>query len=96
MPVYARKFVALGQKDRPQNVKDGFVFPAHEGAVDVALMAELLGQMVPLAARPHAEDDAVKAQTRIGAWASHTIGRIIDRQHFFDQLPERIGCVPDS
>lgn len=49
MPVYALKIIALGQEDGPQNVEDGLLLPAGEGAVDAAVVAELLRQVVPLA-----------------------------------------------
>jgi hypothetical protein len=89
------QIVALGQENGPQNVKDGFFFPAEEGTVDAAVVAELFGQVVPLATCSHPKDDAIEGKARIAALTASFGGRIIDGQHFFDQLPERVRDVPE-
>ncbi len=88
--------VALGQEDGPQDVEDGLLLPAGEGAVDAAVVAELLGQVVPLAAGPHPVDDPVEGQALVAALAPCFGGRVVDGQDFGDQLPERVGHVPDG
>jgi len=55
-----KQFVAFGQQEGPQNVEEGFVLPAHEGAVDAAVMTKLFRQLVPLAACSQAKDNAVE------------------------------------
>jgi len=95
VPVYALQIITFGEQDGPQDVKDALVLPASEGAVDAAVIAELLGQMVPLAACAHAKDDAVEGLAWVAALASCSCGRVVDGQHLLDQLPERVGDVPD-
>jgi len=46
-------------------------------------------------AGPHAVDDAVEGQALVGALAARLGGRVVDGQHFLDQLPERVGHVPE-
>lgn len=95
LPVHAPQVVALGQQDGPQDVEDAPVFPAAEGAVDAAVVAELGGQVVPLAAGPHPEDDAVEGPARVAALPAGSGGRVVDGQDLLDQRPERVGDVPD-
>ena len=95
MPVHSLQVVALGQKNGPENVKDGLLLPAGKGTVDAAVVAELFRQVVPLAARPHPKDDAVEGLARIAALAACFGRRVIDSQHFVDQLPKRVGDIPD-
>ncbi len=87
--------VALGQQDGPQDVKDGLPFPAGEGTVDAAVVAELFRQMVPLAACPHPKDDAVEGAARVATLTAPLGRRVIDGQDFLDQLPERVRNIPD-
>ena len=51
--------------------------------------------MVPSASGSHPVDDPVEGQARITALAASLGGRIVDGQHLLDQLPERVGNVPD-
>lgn len=95
MPVYALEFVTLGQEDSPKNVENALLLPAHEGAVDGRFVAKLCWQVVPLAARPQAVDDAVEGAASIGAWTAHVVGRIVHGQDFLDQCPKWVGGVPD-
>ncbi len=46
-------------------------------------------------AGPHPKDDAVEGQALIAAPASGRCGRVVDSQHLLDQLPERVGHVPE-
>jgi len=95
LPVYGLQVIALGQQDGPQNIEDALAFPAGKGAVDTAVVAELFGQMVPLAARPHPKDDAVEGLARVTALAASFGRRVVDSKDFVDEFPERIGNVPD-
>jgi len=86
VPVHALKVVALGEQDGPQDVEDAFVLPAGKGTVDAAVVAELLGQVVPLAPCPHPVDDAVEGLALIAALAACFGRRVIDGQYLLDQL----------
>ncbi len=65
--------------------------------MDRAVVAELLGKMVPLTARPHALDDPVERQTPIGPLPSTLLGRrkrSILQEDGFDPRPEFIRDFP--
>src|SRR5262249_56601099 len=66
LPFDTAEFVALGHQHRPDLLEHTALGPALEPAVDGALGAVSLGQLVPLAAAPHAEDDAVEGPTPVG------------------------------
>jgi len=51
--------------------------------------------MVPLAACAQAKDDAIEGLALIASLASCFGGRVVDGQHLLDQLPERVGDIPD-
>src|SRR5438552_11727795 len=88
LPVYGPEFVALGRQLSPDALHDAAGAPALEPVVDSALRAELAGQLLPLAARAHAEDDAVERSAPIGMVPARALGRpelFQDRQ---DTLPE--------
>ena len=83
-------------QERPEFVEEGFVFPALEGAMHGSIVAELLGQMVPLAAGSGAIEDAVQAFPGIGARSSHLGSRVeFCKQGREELLPECVGHLPD-
>src|SRR3954451_14580334 len=60
LPPPPAEFVALGHEHRPDLLEDAALDPPLEPVVDGALGAVPLGQLVPLAAGPHPEDDPVE------------------------------------
>ena len=44
---------------------------------------------------PRAVDDAVERVAGVGTRTPHVVGRVINSQDFFDQLPERVGSITD-
>ncbi len=96
VPIYALQVIALGQENGPENIEDAFVFPAGEGAVDAAVVAELFGEVVPLTACLHSVDDAVEGLALAAALAACLGRRVIDGQYLLDHRPERVGGVPDG
>src|SRR4051794_29735512 len=59
LPVHRPDLVALLDQDGPHLLEDAVAAPPLEPAMDRAVVAEPLGQLVPLAAGSEAEDDAV-------------------------------------
>src|SRR5208337_4191600 len=57
LPLHPAEFVTLGDQDRPDSLEDPCCSPALEPVVDSALGSVPLGQLVPLAAAAHPEDD---------------------------------------
>lgn len=96
MPVYARKIVALGQKNSPENIKDGFFLPTDEGPINTAVIAELFRQVVPLTTCPHPKDDAVKGKALIAALVPGLDRWVVDVEHFLNEPPKRVGNVPNG
>ncbi len=95
MPVHALKIVAFSQEAGPKNIEDGFLLPAHEGAINATAVAEVVRQMVPLAACSHSVDHAVEGQSLPAALAACFGRRVVNRKHLCDEFPKRIGDIPD-
>src|SRR3954468_24140212 len=66
LPLHPAEFVALGDQHRPDLLEDPAFGPPLEPVVDGTLGAEPLGQLVPLAAAPHPEDDPVEHLPPVG------------------------------
>src|SRR3954462_11830940 len=75
LPVHGRQVVALLDQLLPDALHDPAPAPPLEPVVDRALGAELAGQLLPLAARTHPEDDAVEGLAPVGDLAAGGLGR---------------------
>jgi hypothetical protein len=87
---------ALGDQGRPDLLHHAVAAPALEPAVDGAVVAELLGELVPLAAAAQAEEDAVQGAPPVGALAPGGLGRGVLQEDGLDALPEVVGDLPDG
>jgi hypothetical protein len=56
-------------------------------AVNTRVVAELFGQLIPLAAGTSAMDQAVDCLAGIDARATGLLGRVVDAQELFQQCP---------
>src|SRR3954452_14680254 len=95
LPLHPAEFVALGDQDRPDLLEDAPRGPPLEPVVARALGPEPLGELVPLAAAAHPEDDRVEHLPPEGmASAGGLLGPefLEDR---FDPLPQVVGDLPD-
>src|SRR3954462_956070 len=95
LPLHPAEFVALGDQHRPDLLEDAAPDPALEPVVDGALGAEPLGELVPLAAAAHPEDDPVEHLPPVGDPAA---GGLLGPELLEDRLdppPELIGDLPD-
>src|SRR3954471_21379744 len=95
LPLDAAEFVALGDQRGPDLFEDSAFGPPLEPAVDGALGAVLGGQLVPLAAGPHAEDDPVERPAEVGRGTAGALPRPELLEDRFDPLPQGLGDLPD-
>lgn len=61
-----------------------------------AVIAERFGELVPLAAATHAEQDAIERTPPVGALTAGAFGWRIVEEDRFDELPQGIGDFPDG
>jgi hypothetical protein len=95
LPLHPAEFVALGDQHRPDLLEDAPVDPALEPVVDGALGAEPLGQLVPLAAAPHPEEDRVEHLPPVGDPAAGGLPGPELLEDRLDPPPEFVGDFPD-
>lgn len=85
-------------QDRPDLLEDAIAAPSLKPAMDRAIIAELLGQAIPLATGTEAMDDAVDRLRPIDAEPPTVLlrwrGRIL-QQDRLDDNPKLIGEFPD-
>src|SRR5947209_1716285 len=96
LPVHGPEFIALADQFLPDALHHAAGAPALEPVMDGALGAEAAGQFLPLAARAHAEDDAVERPPPVGVVAAGALGRPEVLEDGEDALPEGIGHLPDG
>jgi hypothetical protein len=99
LPIDGPEVVALLDQGGPDPLEDAVAAPALEPAVHRAIVAEVPGQLVPLAAGAEAEDDAVEGRTQVDAGpAAVALGwrRGVLQQDGFDPLPEAVIVFPDG
>src|SRR5215475_11406234 len=96
LPMHGPQFGALLHQQGPDLSKDAALAPALEPAVDGAVIAELLGKLVPLAAAAHTKEDAVERPPPVRAFAAGGLGWSIVQEDGFNTLPQFIGDFPDG
>ena len=64
--------------------------------MDGAVVSQLLGQVIPLAAAPHPEDNAVEHLPCIDSLAASDLGRVLFQNCGSDLFPEVVRHLPDS
>ena len=60
------------------------------------VVAELLGEFVPLATAAHAEEDAVEGPSPVGAFTAGGLGWGVFKENRLKALPQRIGNFPNG
>jgi hypothetical protein len=70
------EFFTMVDQERPEFVEDAFVFPALEGAMHRGIVAELLRQLVPLAASSGTIEDPIQAFPGVGSRSAHLGSRV--------------------
>jgi hypothetical protein len=98
LPVHGGPFVTGLDQHRPDFLEDASLAPPLEPAVDRAIVAEVLGEMVPLTSGSEAEDDPVDRRAPIDPGSAAMVfglGRAILPEDRFDPLPEVVVDFPD-
>ena len=95
LPIHRPQLVALRDEDGPDPLHDPAATPALEPVMDGALGAELAGQLVPLAARAQAEDNAVERPAPVGVVPATGLGGPEFLEQREKALPEGVGDFPD-
>jgi hypothetical protein len=99
LPVHRPEVVAFLDQHGPDLLQDAVSAPSLEPAMDRAIVAELLGELVPLAAAAEAEDDPVEGRPQVDARSPAVLlGRwwgILQKDRL-DPLPEAVGGFPDG
>src|SRR4051812_20419343 len=95
LPVHPAELVALLDQHRPDLLEDAALDPPLEPVVDGALGAVPLGQLLPLAAAPHPEDDPIEHLPPVGDVASGGLPGPVLLEDRLDPPPEFVGDLPD-
>src|SRR5258707_2871427 len=95
LPVYGPQFIARGHQLGPEALHDAALAPALEPIVDGTLGAEAPWQLVPLAPRAHAKDDAVERLPPVRMVAAGGLGRPELLQDGENPWPQVVGNLPD-
>jgi len=95
LPLDPAEFVALGDQHRPDLLEDAPLDPPLEPVVDRALGAEPLGELPPLAAAAHPEEDAVEHLPPVSDATAGGLGGPELHEYRLDPEPEFVGDIPD-
>jgi hypothetical protein len=99
LPVHGPELVTFLDQHGPDLLEDAVLTPPLEPAVDRAIVAEVLGELVPLAAGAEAEDDPVDRRPPVDAFAAAAAlgwrGCVLQEDRL-DALPERVAELPDG
>src|SRR5262249_474930 len=96
-PVDLAQFLALGGQGGPDAFHHAVAAPALEPAVDGGVVAELPGQVVPLAAAPQTVDDAVEHSPPVPGRAA-ALGAVspVLLEDGLDAGPEVVADLPEG
>jgi len=96
LPRNAVQCIALLDKNAPDLIQNTLPFPSLEGAVNRAVITELPGQMIPLATRASAIDDAIECLALVNSRSSRGTRRIKVVQDLGDHYPKVLWNTPKS
>jgi len=95
-PIHRPQLVAVRDEDGPDPLHDAALAPALEPVVDGALGAELAGELLPLAAGAHPEDDPVERRPPVGVPPPGRLPGPELQEDGKDLLPQGIRDLPDG
>src|SRR5262245_43274554 len=95
LPLDVAEFVALGDQQCPDLLEDPALGPTLEPVVDGALGAVAFGELVPLTAAAHPEEDPVERPPPVGRRAAGGLAGPEFLEDRLDPLPQRVGDLPD-
>src|SRR5262249_43717635 len=96
LPIDPAQLVAPRDEGGPDPFHDAAFAPAPEPVVDGALGTELAGELLPLAAGAHPEDDAVERHSPVGGPRTGRLPGPALQEDGEDPLPQGIGDLPDG
>src|SRR5215208_1352403 len=97
LEVYSAEFLALLDELLPDEIEYAKLDPPLQSAVHRRVVGELfLGQLVPLAAATHPEDDRIEGLALVYARTTASLWRIVLFEDRFDDDPQLIGYSPYS
>ena len=99
LEVYSAEFLVLALLDEllPDEIEYAKLDPPLQSAVHRGVVGELfLGQLVPLAAATHPEDDRIEGLALVYARTTGALWRIVLFEDRFDDDPQLIGYSPYS
>src|SRR5262249_38667460 len=95
LPIDPTQLLSSFDEDRPDPRHDPALAPAPEPIMDGALGAELAGELFPLAAGAHPEDDPIEGGAPIGRPPSHRLLGPESAKDGEDPLPQGIRDLPN-
>jgi hypothetical protein len=95
LPVHPAEFVAFLDEQGPDLLEDAALDPTLEPVMHRALGAISLGELVPLAAAPHPEDDSIEHLPPVGGLAAGSLLGPELLEDGLDPPPEFVGDLPD-
>jgi hypothetical protein len=95
LPLHPAEFVAFDDQHCPDLLEDAAFDPALEPIVYGALGSESLGELVPLAAAAHPEEDAIEHLPPVCDPSSRGLLGPVLLEDGLDSLPEFVGNFPD-
>src|SRR5215213_10234769 len=97
LEVHSAEFLALLDELLPDEIEHAKLDPPLQSAVHRGVVGELfLGQLVPLAAATHPEDDRIEGLALVYARTTGALWRIVLFEDRFDDDPQLIGYSPYS
>jgi hypothetical protein len=97
LEVNSAEFLALLDELLPDEIEYAKLDPPLQSAVHRGVVGELfLGQLVPLAAATHPEDDRIEGLALVYARTTGALWRIVLFEDRFDDDPQLIGYSPNS
>ena len=94
-PIHPAQFLTLVDQNGPDVVKDPQPDPALESPMHRTIVAEFLGQLVPLHPAAHTIDNAIQRTSLVNPLAPHRLGRVILSKDPFELCPKVIWYSPD-
>jgi len=95
LPVDAGQLLAAFDQQRPEAADHVALDPPLEGAVNTGIVAEFLGQLVPLHTAAHAVDHAVQGLALVDAVWAENRPRVVLRQHLLCLRPQHVVHSPN-
>lgn len=95
VPVDATQLLTILHQHRPYLVQHAQVYPTLKSAMDRAVVGEGFGQIVPLTAASHAENNRIQSRSRVDAFSARVFGWVAVLNNRLYSAPQFIWCLPN-